>query len=171
MKFSLKARLYIAFFTLVLAGSVLGYFMRDRGPVSRDGQPAILDWAKLEKLNYQTGDAPGWLKNLDGQIVRVPGFIVPLEDSFTEASEFLLVPDPGACIHVPPPPPNQMVYVKMKSGHPVEINGQPIWITGRLKIDKVESPYGQVSYSMEGDEGEVFRSFDQFEKEKPKGGS
>ena len=53
-------------------------------------------------------------KSLDGATVRLPGFIIPLDarrDGVLD--EFLLVPYFGACIHVPPPPPNQLVYVRM----------------------------------------------------------
>jgi hypothetical protein len=51
---------------------------------------------------------------LDGTKVRIPGYIVPLEaDDQGRLTEFFLVPFLGACIHVPPPPPNQIVYVKL----------------------------------------------------------
>ena len=56
---------------------------------------------------------------LDGQKVRLPGFVVPLDFEDTEISEFLLVPYFGACIHVPPPPSNQIVYVKTVAGYPL----------------------------------------------------
>lgn len=56
------------------------------------------------------------VKALDGQNIRLPGYIVPLEVSEEgRTTEFLLVPYFGACIHVPPPPSNQIVHVKAKS--------------------------------------------------------
>jgi hypothetical protein len=69
---------------------------------------------------------------LDGQTVRIPGYLLPLEFSGKDVSEFLLVPWVGACIHTPPPPPNQIVHVK--SDKPVGNVGlfAPIWVTGRL---------------------------------------
>jgi hypothetical protein len=126
-------------------------------------QPTVLNWEQLEKLDLQSGSAPGWLKNLDSQMVRVPGFVVPLEDNYEEVSEFLLVPDPGSCVHVPPPPPNQMVYVRMNAGKKAESQGLPVWVTGKLKIANVTSPYGKVSYSIEGDTTQPFESWNQFE--------
>ncbi|MEM9706489.1 MAG: DUF3299 domain-containing protein, partial [Pseudomonadota bacterium] len=61
---------------------------------------------------------------LDGTIVRLPGFVLPFEYAASgELSEFLLVPYFGACVHVPPPPPNQMVYVN--AANPVRIG--KIW--------------------------------------------
>ena len=69
---------------------------------------------------------------LDGQTVRIPGYLLPLEFSGKEVSEFLLVPWVGACIHTPPPPPNQIVHVK--SDKPVGNVSMfaPIWVTGKL---------------------------------------
>jgi len=115
------------------------------------GTPVAVDWQTLRQLNYRTGKAPANLKAIDGVLVRIPGFIVPLEDSDTSVSEFLLVPYFGACIHVPPPPPNQIVHVRMERGKKVQFDfWQPLWIQGRLKIAKTESPYGMTSYQMTG---------------------
>ena len=72
-----------------------------------------LTWDNLRGLDPQSGKMPADLKKHDGAIVRVPGFIIPLEDNDQAVSEFLLVPYPLACIHVPAPPPNQIVHVKM----------------------------------------------------------
>jgi uncharacterized protein len=69
---------------------------------------------------------------LDGQTVRIPGYLLPLEFSGKQVSEFLLVPWVGACIHTPPPPPNQIVHVK--TDKPFEFTGlfSPVWVTGRM---------------------------------------
>ena len=69
---------------------------------------------------------------LDGQIVRIPGYLLPLEFSGKQVSEFLLVPWVGACIHTPPPPPNQIVHVK--ADKPFDFGGlfAPVWVTGRM---------------------------------------
>ncbi|MBK7844170.1 MAG: DUF3299 domain-containing protein [Bdellovibrionales bacterium] len=133
------------------------------GPPSGGG-PQVLNWERLDMLDYRSGQMPGWLEDLNNQTVRVPGFVVPLEDNYESVSEFLLVPDPGSCVHVPPPPPNQMVYVKMKSGQRVQLRGIPIWVTGKLKIENVKSPYGIVAYSLEGDITQRFEGWHQFEQ-------
>ena len=69
---------------------------------------------------------------LDGQVVRIPGYLLPLEFSGKRVSEFLLVPWVGACIHTPPPPPNQIVHVK--ADKPFDFGGlfAPVWVTGRM---------------------------------------
>ena len=56
------------------------------------------------------------MASLDGKRVQIGGYVVPLDFDATRVKEFLLVPFVGACIHVPPPPPNQIVYVKAESG-------------------------------------------------------
>jgi hypothetical protein len=70
--------------------------------------------------------------SLDGQIVRMPGYILPLEFSGKEVSEFLLVPYVGACIHTPPPPPNQIVHVKADKPVANVTVFSAVWVTGRL---------------------------------------
>jgi hypothetical protein len=69
---------------------------------------------------------------LNGALVRLPGYLLPLEFSGQQVTEFLLVPWIGACIHTPPPPPNQIVHVK--SAKPFEMKGMfdAVWVTGRM---------------------------------------
>jgi hypothetical protein len=69
---------------------------------------------------------------LDGQTVRIPGYLLPLEFSGKEITEFLLVPWVGACIHTPPPPPNQIVHVKSDKPVGNVTMFAPIWVTGQL---------------------------------------
>jgi hypothetical protein len=116
------------------------------------GDPVTLDWKAMAALNYKTGEMPETLRKLNGVVVRIPGFMVPLEDTETSVTEFLLVPYFGACIHVPPPPPNQMAHVLMQRNQNVEVNlWDPIWIVGKLTIENVESPYGMVGFQVTGE--------------------
>jgi hypothetical protein len=111
----------------------------------------VLEWQMMAGLDYRSGQMTSVLRQLDGKQVRIPGFIVPLEDTATEVTEFLLVPYVGACVHVPPPPPNQLVYVQMTSGKKATVDWwNPIWIHGRLSIATVESVYGAVGFQLEG---------------------
>lgn len=92
------------------------------------------------------------VRQLQGKRVSIPGFMVPLEDDAQEVTEFLLVPYAGACIHVPPPPPNQMVYVKLVRGGKAKMSfTEPIVVIGTLKILTEKSPYGDVSYDLDGE--------------------
>lgn len=112
-------------------------------------------WDMLGQLDYISGNASPELKAQDGQKVKIPGFMVPLEDSSKSVSEFLLVPSPQACIHVPPPPPNQMVYIQMKRG--TEIAFGPIWVYGTLHLTSKKHMYGESSFELDGEMVEPYR--------------
>lgn len=73
---------------------------------------------------------------LDGQLVRLPGYALPLEFTGSQMKEFLLVPYVGACIHVPPPPPNQIVFVRLDGGFTAKDLYTPVWITGRMTVNR-----------------------------------
>ncbi|GGB04084.1 DUF3299 domain-containing protein [Agarivorans gilvus] len=77
---------------------------------------------------------------LDGQSLRIPGFVVPLDSEGEVVKEFLLVPYFGACLHYPPPPPNQIVYVRYSQGLQLEDLWQPVWVEGTIhtQIQTVE---------------------------------
>lgn len=124
---------------------------RPAAPATGAQSAVPIDWRLLGQLNVDNGTAPDSLKRLDGQRVRIPGFIVPLDDSQDEGAEFLLVPYYGACVHTPPPPPNQIVMVEMTGKKAIKLNlFDAVWMSGRLKINSVESPYGTVGYQLEG---------------------
>ena len=92
------------------------------------------------------------VKALDGQMVRLPGYIVPLEVSEEgRVIEFLLVPYFGACIHVPPPPPNQIVHVTSELGVKVDELYQPYWIEGPMQVKSSSSELADAGYQMEAD--------------------
>jgi hypothetical protein len=116
-----------------------------------------LDWRDLGELDYVTGVASQKLKDSDNKEVRIPGFMVPLEDNSKKVTEFLLVPSPQACIHVPPPPSNQMVYVQMEEGRETEAAFGPIWIYGTLSLHSKRHMYGESSFTMKGIKVEPYR--------------
>lgn len=90
---------------------------------------------------------------LDNARIRLPGFIVPLEfDDDMNISEFFLVPYFGACIHVPPPPPNQIIFVSYPQGLQLDELYTPFWVSGELKIETVENDTALAVYSMDAKE-------------------
>ena len=91
-----------------------------------------------EYMQTMKASAEAITTEFDGKKVRVPGFIVPLE--FSEgmtATEFLLVPVAGACIHMPPPPANQIVKVSFPEGFQVQNVQYPVWVEGDFSSNKV----------------------------------
>ncbi len=95
---------------------------------------------------------------LNGKLVRIPGYLLPLEFSGKQVTEFLLVPWVGACIHTPPPPPNQIVHVK--SDKPFEMNGNfdAVWVTGRITADAAKKSVYLTDGSSEIDVGYSMRA-------------
>ncbi|MCW8944751.1 MAG: DUF3299 domain-containing protein [Sedimenticola sp.] len=87
---------------------------------------------------------------LNGKIVRLPGFIVPLETDGQHASQFLLVPYYGACIHVPPPPANQTVHVTMQDTKSAEIRKlfDTVWVTGVINTEKLSTDMADAGYTI-----------------------
>lgn len=114
-----------------------------------------VDWRQLSEMDYITGKAPKELEALNGKPVKIPGFMVPLEDNQRDVTEFLLVPNAQACIHVPPPPANQMVYVKMKKGTAAVF--EPIWVYGTFSISTQKSMYGDASFEIIGEGIELYK--------------
>jgi hypothetical protein len=112
--------------------------------------PTTVGWSTLKTLNSAQSSSPA--RDLNNKLVSVPGFMVPLEDDADQVTEFILVPFAGACIHVPPPPPNQMIYVKLQRNQKAKMSfTEPIIVTGRLHVTTVDSPYGDISFIMDGD--------------------
>jgi uncharacterized protein len=97
-------------------------------------------------------------KSLEGATVRLPGFIVPLEAVKNgDVSEFLLVPYFGSCIHVPPPPPNQIVYVHATRLSGFESIYDAYWITGKLHLQTKTTKLGATAYELNADKIEVYK--------------
>lgn len=115
-----------------------------------DDPPEVL-WQVLAGLDYTSGTMSDELAEFVGKEVKVPGFMLPLEDWAETASEFLLVPYVGACVHTPPPPPNQLVYIEMEGAEAVPVSfWDPVWIHGTLEVQETTNIYGSVSFRMIG---------------------
>lgn len=105
----------------------------------------------LEDLERLWNEAPV-VEELDGQKVKLPGFVVPLEGDGTKLSEFLLVPYYGACIHVPPPPANQTVYVKVPTADAEIRNAfDTVWVTGTMSAKPFTSDLATAGYQIQAD--------------------
>ena len=97
------------------------------------------------------------MPEMDGQSIRIPGFVVPLEfDDEQVITEFFLVPYFGACIHTPPPPPNQIIYVNAPTGLTLEYLSDPFWISGTISTKLVENDMASAAYSLEMDSYELY---------------
>ncbi len=147
----------ILFGSLLIISLIAGVVLFQNRSSLSVGDAIEVDWKLLGELDYITGKASTELQSLDGKDVKVPGFMVPLEDNMKAVTEFLLVPSPQACIHVPPPPPNQMVLVEMASSANAKVEFGPIWIYGKLMLHSKRHQYGESSFVMKGIRIEPYR--------------
>jgi hypothetical protein len=139
--------------------------MWDQMMPPEDLEPAPLLPGEESAAPFAQEDDPfgGWtygttpVEELDGQYVKLPGFIVPLEsDEGGMLDEFLLVPYFGACIHVPPPPPNQIVYVTLDDPYDLTNIGEPYWIIGTITTKPYFGDIAQTVYQMSGQRVEKY---------------
>lgn len=111
-----------------------------------DGDPRAV--ALLQRMRQVWDQAPVNTE-LVGQTVRLPGFVVPLQDSKDGLTEFLLVPYFGACIHSPPPPANQIVHVVPKTPVRGVRSMDTVWVSGVLGIERTDSYMGAAGYRIQ----------------------
>ena len=99
----------------------------------------------------QLSPAGAVVPELNGKRIRIPAFVVPLDGDNKSLSEMLLVPYFGACIHVPPPPPNQIIYINSEEALNISKLDlyQPVWATGTIKTESVQHELAEVGYQME----------------------
>ena len=106
--------------------------------------------AELMQKVREAWDSAPLVNDFSSKRVRIPGFVVPLEGDAKSIREFLLVPYFGACIHVPPPPANQLVLVKPDKPIPADWNMLPVWVSGVMEVDRQTSELGTYGYRMSG---------------------
>lgn len=104
--------------------------------------------AALKKMREVWDNAPT-NNAMDGRSIRIPGYVVPLEEGKNGMTEFLLVPYFGACIHTPPPPSNQIIHVKPKEPAKGLKSMDAVWIDGTLKTLRSDTFMGASGYRME----------------------
>ncbi len=114
----------------------------------KDSDPRAME--ALQRLRESWDNAPVE-QSLRGQRIRIAGFMVPLEKKGDEVSEFLLVPYFGACIHVPPPPANQIIHVILAKPLKGLQSMDAVWVSGALAIARSDSPWGASGYRMQGE--------------------
>ncbi len=110
----------------------------------------------MSRPTGQQMTAPPEVKQeLNGERVRLGGYVVPLDFNATRVTEFLLVPFVGACIHVPPPPANQIVYVKAENGFEVKGEFDPVYVTGTMSAKATSTGLAETGYTIDAESVEM----------------
>ncbi|MGZ2258025.1 DUF3299 domain-containing protein [Roseobacter sp. A03A-229] len=94
--------------------------------------------------------------DLDGAYIRMPGYIIPLDLGAAGVTRFILVPYVGACIHVPPPPANQLVVVETAAPWVGSGLWDAVWVTGQMRHALQSTELAEIGYEMTADHIELF---------------
>lgn len=116
-------------------------------------QPTMLSMAGTIEEGSALDEMPqlgtfNTVDDLDGQLVEIPGFAVPLDMNAKKISAFLIVPYFGACIHTPPPAPNQIVYATADPARDLANLYYPQWFTGVLETNRQDTDLGNAAYTL-----------------------
>ncbi|MEP3945553.1 DUF3299 domain-containing protein [Ascidiaceihabitans sp.] len=139
--------------------------------------PKIIGWEDLIPAGVPYGEIIGqgeidalndtWLpefdenasklnKDLHGAYIKMPGYILPIDVSTKGVTSFILVPYVGACIHTPPPPANQLVFVDSKKPWPSDKLWDPVWVTGRMRHEMQSTSVADIGYALTAEAMEVY---------------
>jgi hypothetical protein len=122
-------------------------------PPRKQAHPSIAIWQTLRKFRPGSDSVPAEVAALLGKTQEVAGFAIMNELSYDptgspQMSEFLITPIPGGCVHVPPPPPNFVLHVKMPRGKSTRLSFAPLWMKGKLTLPKKSADQKYYSYEM-----------------------
>lgn len=110
---------------------------------------ALDDSPESMKVLRDVWDNAPVVEALDGTQVKLPGYVVPLEHTQGAVKEFLLVPYFGACIHSPPPPANQIVFVDAAAAKAQVKTMDVVWVQGKMRAKRQDSSMGVAGYRLE----------------------
>lgn len=131
-------------------------------PEGQSSIPTVLqglfDHDESAPLFTEQPQSTGVRADWNGKTVRLPGFIVPIDYSGTGVTAFILVPFVGACVHVPPPPANQLVFVT--TPEPYESKGlyEPVSVIGKFAVSSLTTHLAEVGYALAADRIEPYRA-------------
>lgn len=102
----------------------------------------------LRKLQAAWKNAP-LHPDIQREQIEISGFIIPLDSSTPGLiEELLLVPYFGACIHVPPPPSNQIIHVVLDEPLKGFQMMDPVTVRGELTPSRHDTPFGSAGYQL-----------------------
>jgi hypothetical protein len=134
-------------------------FFSGATPATDDGPPPPPlpegEWMSMKRRQPGADQPPRVVADLNGKRVKIGGYVVPLDFEQTTVKEFLLVPFVGACIHVPPPPANQIVYVKSDKGFEIGAIFDPVTVTGTMKTETAFTGLADAGYSIDAESVEA----------------
>jgi len=95
-------------------------------------------------------------QDLHGAYIKMPGYVLPIDLSTDGVTSFIMVPYVGACIHTPPPPANQLVFVDTKKPWPSDKLWDPVWVTGKMRHELQSTTLADIGYALSAELIEVY---------------
>lgn len=126
-----------------------------RGPDAPPEPPPSEDRGWMSAPSQQSSGPAPVVTALDGERVHIGGYVVPLDFDSTKVKEFLLVPFVGACIHVPPPPANQIIYVKPSQPFEIKATFDPVYVTGKITVAPTFTGLAETGYTIDAEKVEL----------------
>lgn len=144
-----------------IAEAVVDLGWRDLLPADTSSLPGNLSGIvphDESSLAAQQPVSTGIRMDWNGQVVRLSGFVVPIDYKGTGVTAFILVPYVGACVHVPPPPANQLVFVT--TAKPYESSGmfEAVTVTGMFGTASTSTQLAEIGYALSADEIRPYRA-------------
>ena len=93
---------------------------------------------------------------LNGAYIKMPGYIIPIDQSTDGVTSFVLVPYVGACLHTPPPPANQLVFVTTNKPWPSDNLWDAVWVTGQMQHELQSTEVAETGYLLKAEEMETY---------------
>lgn len=93
---------------------------------------------------------------LNGTLIKIPGYVVPFDQTELGVTSFILVPYVGACIHTPPPPPNQLIFVETDTPWKQDNLWDPVWVTGKIKHETQVTDIAESGYALQAEIIEIY---------------
>ena len=144
---------------LAQAGEFIDLDWKDLIPVGQTTAPTVLQGLLEHDETLPSSQQPrssGVRSEWNGEIVRLPGFIVPIDYSGDGVTAFILVPFVGACVHVPPPPANQLVFVTTQEPYQSSGMFEPVNVIGMFGVSSLSTQLADIAYALSADRIEPF---------------
>lgn len=94
--------------------------------------------------------------DLNGEFVKIPGYVVPFDQTTSGVTSFILVPYVGACVHTPPPPPNQLIFVKSDIPWKQDNLWDPVWVIGNINHETQVTDIAESGYALQASKIEIY---------------
>lgn len=123
------------------------------GEITGDFDPYGPEGARLPPYDE---NAYKFVEDLNGERIKLPGYIIPFDYGEHGVTSFILAPYIGACIHVPPPPANQLIFVNTETPFADAGLFEAVWVTGILQVSLQETELAEIGYELSAEHIEIY---------------